>query len=55
LLSVYTASKAAVEAFSEDLALEVAPFGVRVRLVIPGRAPETSFRDGLHNTNSGAA
>lgn len=43
LLSVYTASKAAVEAFSEDLALEVAPFGVRVRLVIPGRAPETSF------------
>lgn len=43
LLSVYTASKAAVEAFSEDLALEVAPFGVHVRLVIPGRAPGTSF------------
>ncbi len=43
LLSVYTSSKAAVEAFSEDLALEVAPFGVRVHLVIPGRAPETSF------------
>jgi len=43
LLSAYTASKAAVEAFSEDLALEVEPFGVRVRLVIPGRAPETSF------------
>lgn len=43
MLSAYTASKAAVEAFSEDLALEVEPFGVRVRLVIPGRAPETSF------------
>lgn len=43
MLSAYTASKAAVEAFTEDLALEVEPFGVRVRLVIPGRAPETSF------------
>ena len=43
LLSVYTASKAALEAFSEDLALEVEPFGVRVRLVNPGRAPETPF------------
>ena len=43
LLSAYTASKAAMEAFSEDLALEVEPFGVRVRLVIPGSAPETSF------------
>ena len=43
MLSAYTASKAAVEAFSEDLALEVAPFGVRVHVVIPGRAPETSF------------
>lgn len=43
MLSAYTASKAAVEAFSEGLTLEVEPFGVRVRLVIPGRAPETSF------------
>lgn len=43
MLSAYTASKAALEAFSENLALEVEPFGVRVRLVIPGRAPETSF------------
>lgn len=43
LLSTYTASKAAVEAFSEVLALEVAPFGVRVRVVVPGRSPETSF------------
>lgn len=43
LLSAYTASKAAVDAFSDTLALEVAPLGVRVRLVIPGRAPTTSF------------
>lgn len=43
LLSAYTASKAATEAFSEGLALELDQFGVRVRLVIPGRAPETSF------------
>jgi NAD(P)-dependent dehydrogenase (short-subunit alcohol dehydrogenase family) len=45
LLSVYTASKAAVNAFAESLALELAPFGVRVRLVLPGRAPGTSFSD----------
>lgn len=43
LLSLYSASKAAVEAFSEGLALELEPFCIRVRLVIPGRAPETSF------------
>jgi NAD(P)-dependent dehydrogenase (short-subunit alcohol dehydrogenase family) len=43
LLSVYTASKAAVNAFTESLALELQPFNVRVNLVLPGRAPETSF------------
>jgi NAD(P)-dependent dehydrogenase (short-subunit alcohol dehydrogenase family) len=43
LLSVYTASKAAVNAFTESVALELQPFNVRVRLVIPGRSPETSF------------
>ncbi len=43
LLSAYTASKAAIEAFSANLALEVEPFGIRVHLVLPGRAPETSF------------
>ncbi|WP_176083702.1 SDR family oxidoreductase [Martelella sp. HB161492] len=43
LLSVYTASKAAVNAFSECLALELEPFGIGVRLVLPGRAPSTSF------------
>jgi len=43
LLSVYTASKAAVNAFTESLALELQPFNVRVCLVLPGRAPETRF------------
>lgn len=43
LLSVYTASKAALNAFTESLALELQPFGVRVRLVLPGLAPETPF------------
>lgn len=43
LLSVYTASKAAVNAFTECLALELEPFGVRARLVLPGRSPSTSF------------
>jgi len=43
LMSIYTASKAAVNAFTESVALELAPLGVRVRIVIPGRAPETPF------------
>ncbi|MFQ6592416.1 MULTISPECIES: SDR family oxidoreductase [Pseudomonas] len=43
LLSVYTASKAAVNAFTESLALELEPFNVRMSLVLPGRAPTTDF------------
>ncbi|NOK12869.1 SDR family oxidoreductase [Corallococcus exercitus] len=43
LLAVYTASKAALNAFTESLALELQPFNVRVSLVIPGRSPETPF------------
>ena len=45
LLSVYTASKAAVNAFSESVAIELRPFNVRVNVVLPGRAPETRFAD----------
>lgn len=43
LLSAYSASKAAVNAFTESLALELDPFGIRARLVLPGAAPNTSF------------
>ncbi|QGZ65340.1 SDR family oxidoreductase [Paraburkholderia acidisoli] len=45
LLSVYTASKSAVNAFTESLALELEPFNVRARIVLPGRAPDTRFGD----------
>ena len=43
LLSVYTASKAAVNAFTESLALELLQFNVRAHLVLPGRSPTTRF------------
>lgn len=42
-LSVYSASKAAINAFTESLALETAQFGIRTRLVLPGSAPTTAF------------
>jgi NAD(P)-dependent dehydrogenase (short-subunit alcohol dehydrogenase family) len=45
LISLYTASKAAVNAFTESMALELAPFNIRVHLVVPGRSPETRFGD----------
>jgi len=45
LMSIYTASKAAVNAFTESVALELEPFGVRARIVIPGYSPETPFAD----------
>jgi len=43
LLSVYTATKAAVNSFTECLARELAPFNIGVHLVMPGFAPETPF------------
>lgn len=43
LLPVYTASKAAVNAYTECLTLELAPLGIRTRLVLPGQAPATQF------------
>lgn len=42
-LSVYSASKAAINTFTESLALEAAQFGIRTRLVLPGSAPTTAF------------
>lgn len=43
LLSVYRASKAAMNALTESAALELAQFGIRARVVMPGMAPSTSF------------
>jgi NAD(P)-dependent dehydrogenase (short-subunit alcohol dehydrogenase family) len=43
LIAAYRASKSAVNAFTESMALELEPFGVRARLVLPGRAPDTQF------------
>ncbi len=49
LVAVYTASKAAIEAFTASLTLELEAFDVRVKLVEPGYAPTTRF------TSNGAA
>ncbi|WP_206952464.1 SDR family oxidoreductase [Trinickia acidisoli] len=43
LLAAYRASKVAVNAFTESMAMELAQFGVRAHLVLPGRAPDTRF------------
>lgn len=55
LLSVYTASKAAVNALTEVMALELAPFGIRSHVVLPGQAPGTAFGANAHErlTQSG--
>lgn len=45
LVSAYRASKAAVNAFTESMAVELEPFGARAHLVLPGRAPDTRFAD----------
>lgn len=43
LLSVYRASKAALTALTESAAFELAEFGIRARVVVPGMAPSTNF------------
>jgi NAD(P)-dependent dehydrogenase (short-subunit alcohol dehydrogenase family) len=43
LVAAYTASKTAIEGFTESLALELEPFQVRVTLVEPGYGPGTRF------------
>ena len=54
LIASYTASKAAVNAFTEVLALELQPFSVRARLVLPGRSPETRFADNARSRTPGS-
>nr|WP_202962096.1 SDR family NAD(P)-dependent oxidoreductase [Salinisphaera shabanensis] len=56
LVSMYTASKAAVNAFTASLAIELAPFGINVRIVLPDRSLKTRFsanakRAGLDNAD----
>src|SRR3984885_15715339 len=53
LLASYTASKAAVNAFTEAMALELKPFSVRACLVLPGRSPETRFGDNARSHTQG--
>ncbi|WP_136067877.1 SDR family oxidoreductase [Modicisalibacter radicis] len=48
LVSLYAASKAAVNTFTESMALELEPSNIRVRLVLPGRSPETKFAENAH-------
>jgi NAD(P)-dependent dehydrogenase (short-subunit alcohol dehydrogenase family) len=52
LIAPYTASKYAIEGFSESLAYELSTIGVRVKIVQPGLAPSTSF---AANTSGHAA
>lgn len=45
LVAAYTASKTAIEGFSESLAIELGAFNVRVKLVEPGYGPGTRFTE----------
>ena len=45
LVAAYTASKTAIEGFTASLALELARFGVRAKLVEPGYCPDTRFAE----------
>lgn len=54
LLSVYHATKWAVEGFSESLRFELEPLGIKVKIVEPG-ATKTEFGGRSKDTTAGAA
>ncbi len=43
--SIYSASKAALIAFSDAIRIELAPFGIHVSVLCPNRVKDTSFFD----------
>nr|WP_281493753.1 SDR family NAD(P)-dependent oxidoreductase [Ancylobacter koreensis] len=43
MASIYSASKFALEGWSEGLSYELGSLGIRVKLVEPGAAPQTKF------------
>ncbi|KMW57107.1 Dehydrogenase [Candidatus Rhodobacter oscarellae] len=51
--SVYTASKHALNGLSEAMALECAPFGIKVRIVEPGAFPTTQFLANVDTRSAG--
>ncbi len=53
LIGAYRASKMAVDALTESMAIELEPLGVRLRLVLPGRSPETRFGDNARTHMAG--
>jgi NAD(P)-dependent dehydrogenase (short-subunit alcohol dehydrogenase family) len=53
LVAVYTASKTAIEGFTESLAFELEDFNVRVKLVEPGYGPGTSFTSNARSRMEG--
>jgi NAD(P)-dependent dehydrogenase (short-subunit alcohol dehydrogenase family) len=53
LAAIYTASKTAIAGFTGSLALELAHFGVRAKLVEPGYGPATSFGRNGHDRMQG--